>query len=451
MRKILIVCNHFAPDNAIAAVRLTKIAKYLRKDGYSITVIAEKKNNLLKDKILEMDAAGIKVLRIENSERQKSRTELYKRLINPIKEPKFNDLDNRIRVNTRTGKEEFYTFETAYPVIGSLDYAAEVIRQYDLFLNAKNYLDRCGDFDYIFTSYGDYFGYFCGEYLHKKFADIPWIFDIRDSIYRYKFTPDYVSVFAKHVEKNVWEHADAIIGVSKGICRRVPQKYRRKVKYISNGYDTSDREGITASNTHNDKMVLSYTGSMYGGLQNLSVLYKCLSELIAAEKIDNANIEIRYAGNEAAFYIFRSQAEKYGLGKLCRYMGKLERRDALKLQSESDILLVASFDYNDGNGGVITGKALEYMSAGKPIISIVTGDLKNSELTRIISDCRLGCTYEEANDREDYQALKSYILKAYNEFMSFGYVKHDPDAGLLKKYDYRYISKRIEKVLNSLN
>lgn len=43
-QKVLIICNYFAPDHTIAAVRTTKIAKYLRQSGYEVEVLTERKN-----------------------------------------------------------------------------------------------------------------------------------------------------------------------------------------------------------------------------------------------------------------------------------------------------------------------------------------------------------------------------------------------------------------------
>ena len=72
---------------------------------------------------------------------------------------------------------------------------------------------------------------------------------------------------------------------------------------------------------------------------------------------------------------------------------------------EADILLVSSFDYQSNEGGVITGKALEYMSANKPIIAIINGDIEHSELADIIQKGNLGCAYEEAHDEVDDRKL----------------------------------------------
>lgn len=450
MKKILVVCNHFAPDNTIAAVRITKLAKYLRQYNYDITVIAEKKQDSLEDEILKKDAEGIVVIRIDNSRLIKALVGVYQKVINPIKSKRFNKLDNRMRINKKTGKYEFYTFETAYPVIGSLDYLIELIRQYDLYKGAKKYLEKEEDIDYLFTSFGDFFSLFAGYFFSQKNRKIPWILDIRDAICRYKFTPQYVQWLAKLLEKLAWKNADCITGVSKGICRHIPRKYWKKVHCITNGYDRNDRKGISSSAKKDNKIRFAYTGAMYGGIRNLEPLYIEISKLIVENKIEKEDIQISFAGKESAYEIFKSQAEKYNLGENCVYHGFLTRKDSLKLQGESDILLVSSFDYQTNIGGIITGKALEYMSAGKPIIAIINGDIEHSELAEIIREANLGFAYEESHDGEDSQKLYQYLLEKFIEYKQTGKIKINPNEKILRKYDYQNLGKRLVKIMENL-
>ena len=60
-QKVLLVCNYFAPDHTIAAVRTSKIAKYLKENGYEIEVLTEKKmgeeDTLLKNETAALSAA----------------------------------------------------------------------------------------------------------------------------------------------------------------------------------------------------------------------------------------------------------------------------------------------------------------------------------------------------------------------------------------------------------
>lgn len=448
MKKILLVCNYFAPDNAIAAVRITKFAKYLKKAGYEVTVIAEQKTDSLKDSILEKDAEGIKVIRASNSYKMMKIIEMYEKAIFRIRKKRFENLNDRVKVNPKTGKKEFFPFQTAHPVIGSLDYFFEILRQHDLLKGIEQVLPQYFDSDYFITSYGNLFGLYVGRYMHRKYKDIPWIVDIRDNICQSKFTPCYVKPYAKRLENIIWKEADCIIGVSKGICRRVPSRYRKKVHCITNGYDMTDRDGMERS-FHNKQMVFSYTGSMYGGLRNLEPYFRCMQELIEEGSIEADNIRILYAGRSSAYEIFRTQAQSCGMGDRCAYIGMLERKDALKLQMESDVLLVSTFDDQLDGGGSITGKVLEYMSAGKPIIAIINGTVSGSELGEMIKDGKLGFAYEEMCADEDIVGLKKYIRSMYEGYMRNGKIDHSPEKRILQRYDYRNLSRRMIRVLES--
>lgn len=56
MKNILIISEYFAPENIIAAIRPTKLAKYLKKTGkYHITVLTTIKTSKTRDSILEND------------------------------------------------------------------------------------------------------------------------------------------------------------------------------------------------------------------------------------------------------------------------------------------------------------------------------------------------------------------------------------------------------------
>ena len=58
--------------------------------------------------------------------------EWYSKTIKTAKNKRMERLDNRERVNPKTGNIEFYPFETAYPFLGSLDYIVGLLRQKDL-------------------------------------------------------------------------------------------------------------------------------------------------------------------------------------------------------------------------------------------------------------------------------------------------------------------------------
>ena len=330
---------------------------------------------MLEDELLKKDVEGVKVHYAQNSFAYRVVSSIYRRITKFYRKKRFERLKDRKKINPQTGKMEFYTFETAYPIIGSCDYLMNEWKQKDLCSSVISILNQADDFDCIITSHEYSFAYFTGKYFHECHRQIPWIFDLRDSIYRYKFVPDYIAWLPKKYERYIWNHASHIVGVSNAICRRIPEEHQKKVHCITNGFDVSDRTSLKKERIGGENMVFVYTGSMYGGLQNLSAFFECIRRLIDQKKVDEERMEFHFAGNDPAYEIFKGQASAFGLDRRCVTHGKLSRRDSMELQQCSDILLMASYDYKDHEGGVITGKMLEYMAANRPIISIITGEV----------------------------------------------------------------------------
>lgn len=447
--KVLFVCNYYAPDATIAAVRTTKLVKYMKKFGFVVDFLTVQNDNLSIDETLAEEAVGVEVTYARNTTSFLKTQRSINNSIAPAKEKRLSDMSNRYRINRATGHIEFFPFETAYPWIGSIEYLLNQVKQKDLLYSVKGWLDDAESYDYMITSYGDAFCYYVGEYYHKRHPETKWIFDIRDSIYRYKFTPKYVSVIPKCIERRVWKDADIITGVSNGICSRVPRKYRYKVFKVTNGYDYSDRDDINAEPISRDKLIMTFTGSMYGGLQDLSPLFKAVRELVDDGDISDDKIEFHFAGSESAALVFYAQAKKYRLNSLIVNHKKLSRKETILLQSSSDVLLAPSYDYENNKGGVITGKFYEYMLAKRPIIVIVNGDILRSEIADITRKCNIGIAYEESHCKDDFGKLKAYIKELFNQKTQSGIIEYYPNLDEIRKYNYKYITRKFISIMIS--
>jgi|GEM_PF-2499452 len=451
-KKILLICNHFAPDNTIAAVRITKLAKYFSEYGYCVDVLTECKPEDLEDRILSDDVKSIKVYFAYPSYARKKAGDIYSSLIRPVREPRYNNIEDRIHYDARTGVKRFYTFQETYPIIAALDYSVTISKNKGLFHSVKGFLRSSCDYDYCIASYGEYFGLYAGLYYKKHHPKTKLITEFRDPVFKSVSTPIYYRPYAEYIEKASWKNSNLIVALSNQMKTNIPMPYRKKAVCVTNGYDRNDRKFCLGKYKSENKMTFCYTGSMYGGVRDISVISRAISELINENLIASEDIEIRYAGSKSASEFFFIQADKYGMGYLCKYFGNVERIEALDLQSSSDILLLSAWDYKDDNVGNITGKALEYMSADKPVVTVINGDIEKGrqELGIICEEAKLGCVYYESADKEDYPKLKNYILSQYNTFKSGSKTLHNPDYNVLKRFSYDNIVKEYIKLLENL-
>ena len=114
-------------------------------------------------------------------------------------------------------------------------------------------------------------------------------------------------------------------------------------------------------------MRFAYTGAIYGGKRDLRPFFEAISEIVPSLKDANKKILFEYAGKEGD--LFLSQAAEYNLHSYVVDHGQLSRLDALRLQQESDICLLATWN-TSFEQGALTGKIFEYLRCGLPILAL---------------------------------------------------------------------------------
>lgn len=112
----------------------------------------------------------------------------------------------------------------------------------------------------------------------------------------------------------------------------------------------------------------------------------------------------------------------------------------------SDMLVLSTWN-EKGEEGVFPGKFLEYMLIGKPIVSVVDGNIPESEVKQVMTEGNFGVTYEAANSTEDFALLKEYIKKQYDKVTNGENVEFEPNKDVLDRYNYENIMQRIEDLI----
>ncbi|MBP3437544.1 MAG: glycosyltransferase [Clostridia bacterium] len=417
MKKILIVSEHFYPNNITGARRPTKIAKKLYELGYSVDVFARygaENSSDICDHLFSFDTLKSGNTASASVSAKRKHGKLYEalyHLITPI---------NILR-NAKTVRKEFAR------------------------LLAENSHLRETKYDAVFSSFGPLSSLLCGLYYKKTHPKTKWICDFRDPVIVKYISKPWRPLFRRY-EKKACKRADAIVAVSNGYLERICKgKYAEKAFMIPNGYDVDDTVFAAEAEVSSEKMRITYVGALYGGDRDLSVLFRVIHELVCEGMLNKNKICVSYAGNE--YSVMQEQAGKYDLKDVLEDCGMLSRDDCLKLQFSSQLLLLSTWNDTD-EYGVFPGKFLEYMLINKPIVSITNGDLPNGEVTRVVREGNFGVAYETACDGEDYPKLKEYIKECYNEWVQKESITHSPKKEVLERYDYKTVIQRIEDLIN---
>ena len=204
-----------------------------------------------------------------------------------------------------------------------------------------------------------------------------WLADLRDPLVANQHRrADTTATRARQAANEqlarlVARQADAISCVSEAIAEEVRGlEPRGIVRTISNGCDFDDFAGLEYRPA--PRFRITHAGSFFGKRDPRPFLQ--------ALQDSGVDAVARFVGD------FRSSdrewAESLGLGDRLELIPYAPRAESLRLQRDSEALLLL-IPNADGRGkGVLSGKVFEYLAAGRPILAVVPPDGAAAELIR---------------------------------------------------------------------
>lgn len=438
MKKILIVTEYFAPNNEIAAVRTTKLAKYFKLKGNHVGVVTRSLRFYeIVDPILHKELKYIDEYVAINVESMITKNFIR----NQLGSSEGNLSEHNVNIANKAISKllsSLLMFYLKTKFSGSFD--LYLCRQF--IRKTRKYIKRLSrQYDVILTSSGPFSVNILGDIAKRKNPDIMWIADFRDPLIN-SFPWETRIKYYLTVHNIITERADVITGVSDICVENFKDCFKGRIDIISNGFDEDDLSGIDV--IRNEKFVFTYAGTLYHGKQNLSVIFNAISELIKEGSIKKDNIKINYLGNEVFYFASQAGVE---FQNICYVSGKVDRELSLQQQLSSNILLLASWNHT-GYTGVITGKFLEYMMINKPIICTVTGNLPESQLKKMIEKANSGIVWEQANNEIDYPKMKDYILKQYKRYEAGLSLDFTPNLEYINQFKYDNIANKFIEIIN---
>jgi glycosyltransferase involved in cell wall biosynthesis len=139
---------------------------------------------------------------------------------------------------------------------------------------------------------------------------------------------------------------------------------------IANGCDFDDFAGLEYRPA--DRFRITHTGSFFGKRDPRPFL-----QAFRAADLDAV---ARFVGDFRS--TDREWAESLGLGDRLELVPYAPRAESLRLQRDSEALLLLVPEAGGRGKGVLSGKVFEYIAAGRPILAVVPPDGAAAELVR---------------------------------------------------------------------
>jgi glycosyltransferase involved in cell wall biosynthesis len=212
----------------------------------------------------------------------------------------------------------------------------------------------------------------------KRATGAKWVADLRDSIVRHPHrSTEGLGAFAKEkaragVAQLVARQADAIVTAADAITEETRSLTPHgRVATIANGSDFDDFVGLEYRRT--DRFRLTHTGSFFGHRDPRPFL-----RALQASGLDD--VTARFVGDFRPGD--REFLESLQLGDRVELVDYVPRRESLRLQRDSDALLLLIPEAGGRGRGILSGKVFEYLAAERPILALVPPDGAAAQLIR---------------------------------------------------------------------
>ncbi len=345
--KVLLISAYFPPGNAIGAVRLGKLARYLAEQGCEVRVICAVDESLSQTLPIEIEPGHVFATKWFDLH------SLPRRFMGL----KYNNGSGPNGLRARLIALAYNWFRAIF------HWPDRHVGWYFPACRFGRELAAEWKPDVIYASAWPVTSLFVGATLSKEFS-IPWIAELRDLWLdnHYYHVPVWRRWIDRIIERKLLTSAALLVTVSEPLADVLRRRFSRPTAVVLNGFDPldikeSDNEG------RSDVLTITYTGMIYPGRRDPRPLFEALKRMGPLAK----RIRVRFIGRVLPGV--QDMIESYGLEDCVEICAPVPYRDALKIQAQSDVLLLLMWDSPE-EMGVYTGKLFEYLGARRPILSL---------------------------------------------------------------------------------
>jgi glycosyltransferase involved in cell wall biosynthesis len=423
MPRLLLITYHFPPRSSVGSLRPGGWAKYLGEWGWDVIVLTP-----------ELPAGQRPPVRIIETGFRDLTQDLKARLgMNPQR-----SLHEQLHLPEASTPNSTLLHTRVITLAKSLLVRPDFAKGWIPFaIRAIEDLAKAGTIDAILTTSPPATCHLIGARA-KQLLQRPWIADFRDLwTQNLADTSGRLSgLLQKRLEKSTLRSADALVTVSQPWATRLQQRFPAKaVHVITNGFDTDDFP--PAPKTLSQVFSITYTGQLYQGKRDPSLLLQVVQELIRDSIFEPRNLAINFYGPIEPW--LPVLVNKYDLKGVVNLLGTVSRREALQKQRESQLLFLPVWS-DPQETGQHSGKLFEYLGSGRPILAV--GGTR-SVVTELLEDT------ESGRHLTTKEQLRSYLIQAYGEFQLQGQVRYEARPAAVAKYTQREMARRLAELLDS--
>ncbi|MBN1573275.1 MAG: glycosyltransferase family 4 protein [Deltaproteobacteria bacterium] len=417
MRHVLFLSYNFPPMGGGGVQRTVKFVKYLPEFGWEgLVIAADDKNYWARDETLHEDIPESTIVRRSS----------------PLRPGFFISALERI---TSRGfaqglmENVFIPDDKIFWALSILFGALRMVKKHDIRL--------------IYSTSPPHSTHLAALLL-KRITRLPWVSDFRDpwtKNYLYKPSNGWIESINRMMERAVMRDADRTICITeraKESYGELPWVDPDRLVTIYNGYDPDDFGGDGAREVDSDKLIITHSGSIYGGNYPKD-FFLAVRRILREEPSLRERLLFRFVG------VMDKEIEaeiRSFLGDNVQFLGYLTHREAVDVVTRSDCNLVV-VTADEKASYHVTGKLFEYMAAGRPILAVVPP----GEAADLVRSTETGIVISEDNP----EALRRKFRGAIEEIAEMkGKGTFSPNIEAVRRFERRRQAERLAGIFDQL-
>lgn len=271
-------------------------------------------------------------------------------------------------------------------------------------------------------------------------SGIPWVADFRDLWTQNHYNSHFRvrTFFERRLEIDTLKNADALVTVSEPLSKKIAQLHHdRPVFTILNGFDPDQ---INHDSPQSEELAITYTGNLYKGRRDPTMLLKVLREMIDQRLVPPDRVSLQFYGKKEPW--LNDTVKQFDLLDRVSIHGPVSREESIEQQRVSQVLLLLTWN-NPGEDGVYTGKLFDYLAARRPILSLGFAD--GGVVQELLEDTGAGVHVA------DETTLKTVLSGMINEFDATGAVGYRGVDARVMDYSQIEMARRFARVLDQVS
>jgi len=266
--------------------------------------------------------------------------------------------------------------------------------------------------DLVITNGPPHSTHFVGAKLKKEFS-FTWMADFRDPwtdlhYNKFLYRADWAKRKDARLEKKILNDADVILTMGPGMKKHLVQKGNispDKVFYVYNGYDENDFKDVDYSGDPNH-FTISHIG-MLSDSQPITSFLIALKSFFEKDHPICKFLKLRLIGNVSP--VILEEVKNKIPEILLEHQGYVKRKVAISYMLSSD-LLFNSLAEMENSELLISGKLMEYIATGKPILCLGN---PNGDAANLLKEFK----YSGVFDRKDVEVIKEFLETIFEKWL----------------------------------